>query len=423
MKKVRSIFKSDFVRHVSILMSGTAIAQLCSFAFIPVISRFYTEEAFGVFASYMAVVSLLSSFVTLKYDTALILPKDDNEAYALLKLSNIVSLFLIILFSVILFLPIAFFDTYRELKWLLALGTILSVNFNNSALLNIRFKQFKITSLAKIIQVIAVFVFQVICFYYYEIEGLMYGNILGVLVSNCYMVLNRKLEWKVYRNISYMEMRTVAIRYKDFPMFFTLSNMISSLNSNLPVLFFARFFSLVQVGIYGMALKVITQPVTLIAESFKSVILSHMNNKKNEDLLILKWYMKVVVFLLLIAIVGCIFLYLFGDSLIILFLGKKWIGVSLYIKLMIPLFVSLMIATPSTAAVRVFEMQRYSLFFAVVSLVITLIFFSVFYLLKFDLEKIVLYNSFLYFIMVLFNHAFIIKRIYNYDKDVYKKSI
>lgn len=411
----KSKIQSKFIKNVTVLASGTAVAQLCSFLFIPILSRMYTQEAFGILASYTAIVALISSYATLKYDTALILPKSDFDAYALLKLSNIVSVILIILSVVVLFLPISYFQEYKSMRVLIGVGAVLSVNFNNSALWNIRFKQFKITSFAKIIQVVFIFFFQLLFFAFFEFKGLVLGNLLGILVSGCYLIFTRKLDWNIYKDVGIRDLKKVALRYIDFPKYFTFSNIISSVNSNLPVFYFTKFMSLLQLGFYGMAIKIITQPVSLIAESFKSVILAHMTEKKNEGDKILKWYLKIVLVLFLISVLGSVVVFFCGDFIVKLFLGDKWINVGRYIKLLIPMLIGLMIATPATAAVRVFEMQKYSLLYSIGTLVLNLLCFFIFYFLKSQFSDIIFYSSIISLSLVVINHLFIVKKIITYE--------
>lgn len=84
---IESLWKNEFLRNTGKLASGTAIAQILDITFIPILSRTYSQKAFCLLAAFFAVVGFISSYATRKYDTALILPKEDKVAYAILKLS------------------------------------------------------------------------------------------------------------------------------------------------------------------------------------------------------------------------------------------------------------------------------------------------------------------------------------------------
>lgn len=416
--KFRNIFKSKFLQHVATLASGTAIAQFLGFAFIPILSRTYPQEAFGLLASYSAMMGLISSFATLKYDTALVLPKEDRSAYALLKLSNIIGLILTVFSCLVLFLPIPYFQEFKGLQLFIAFGAILSINYNNSALWNIRFKQFKVTTFSKIIQTVAVFAFQMMLYKFFELKGLIIGNVLGVLISGIYLIIYRRLDWGIYKGITKNEMKAEALRYIDFPKYFTLSNVILNLSSNLPILMFVKFISLAQLGIYGMAVRIIAQPVSLISESFRSVMLSYMAERRNRSQPILRWYLKMILYLFLVSLFASIMVLLLGTQIVELFLGAKWVDTGVYIKMLIPMLIGMMISSPGTAAVRVFEMQKYTLKYSIVSLTIKAITLSLLFYYKIDFVYLILIYSIVNLLIILGNNGVIIKKIYSYERSI-----
>ena len=70
---------------------GIAAAQLISLAFIPLLTRLYGPTAFGVLGAYTAVVSIIMPLATLCYANAIVLPEDDHEVEALIKLAHRIS--------------------------------------------------------------------------------------------------------------------------------------------------------------------------------------------------------------------------------------------------------------------------------------------------------------------------------------------
>ena len=83
---------SASARHVLTLLTGTGLAQLIALAAAPLLSRLYTPEDFGVFALYLSVVSLLAILATGRYELAIVLPEDDDDARHLLALALLISL-------------------------------------------------------------------------------------------------------------------------------------------------------------------------------------------------------------------------------------------------------------------------------------------------------------------------------------------
>lgn len=417
--KIARLFKSSLLRNAGKLAAGTAISQFLALAFIPILSRTYSQEAFGILAAFSAVTGFISSFATLKYDTALILPKDDIDAYALLKISNIATIIITTVSVLVMFIPIPYFQEYKGLQVFIGFGVLLSVNYNNSALWNIRFKHFNHTSISKVVQSIAIFAFQYTLFYLFEFKGLIFGNLLGTAISGAYLIITRKFDWKVYYEIPKDKLVVQAKRYIDFPKYFTLSNAILSFTSNLPVLLFVKYIPLAQIGIYGMALRLIAQPVSLISQSLRSVVLGDMAERKNKEIPILRWYLKIFFGLFLISVIASFFLLLFGDIIVKIFLGAEWAEVATYAYMLIPILISSMIASPGIAAVRVFEMQRYNFYYSLVSLGLkatTLL--GLFTLDIVPFKYIILIFALVSLILVIGNNSFIVVKIRKYERQI-----
>lgn len=415
--RLRGLFRSNFVKNAGKLASGTVLAQLIAFMTIPILSRMYSQEAYGLLAVFSTVVAFISSFATLKYDTALVLPKEDKDAYTLLKLSNIATLVITFLCVILMFLPIPYFKQYEGLQVLIGIGVLLSVNYNNSVLWNIRHKQFTHTAISNVIQSIAIFIAQYSLYHYFELKGLIIGNVIGVSLAGIYLIINRKFDWRIYRGITKQNMLEQGKRYIDFPKYFTAANAILSLSSSLPVLLFVKYIPLSQIGVYGMALRIISQPVSLISNSIRSVILADMAERKNNNQSILKWYLKIFLGLFVISIFASFGLILLGDYIVSLFLGKEWVDAALYSKMLIPLLIGMMIASPGTAAIRVFEMQKYNFNYSIVSLVVKAVtLLGLFSWTNIDFEYIILIYAVVNFLLILGNNSIILMRVNKYEK-------
>ena len=70
----------SFAHNVLVLMGGTTVAQAIPLVVSPILTRLYTPTEFGVYAEYLAIVSLLAIFATGRYELAVMLPEDDSEA-------------------------------------------------------------------------------------------------------------------------------------------------------------------------------------------------------------------------------------------------------------------------------------------------------------------------------------------------------
>lgn len=66
------------------LFTGTALSQLIPFLTTPILSRIYEPKDFGIYASYIAVITILFVLCTARYELAIIASEGDKEGETLL---------------------------------------------------------------------------------------------------------------------------------------------------------------------------------------------------------------------------------------------------------------------------------------------------------------------------------------------------
>ena len=59
-KVIDNFLRSDYVRNILRLFSGTSLSQLIPILISPILTRLYTAEQFGFFATYVSAYTLLS---------------------------------------------------------------------------------------------------------------------------------------------------------------------------------------------------------------------------------------------------------------------------------------------------------------------------------------------------------------------------
>ena len=105
------LLKSNYYRNAFTLISGSVIAQLFLFGITPVLSRIFTPEDFGLYASFLAVVGILSILATFRYELAILLPEKSREAMHVFILATIIS----VIFSLFIFL---FVPLIKNFEWI-----------------------------------------------------------------------------------------------------------------------------------------------------------------------------------------------------------------------------------------------------------------------------------------------------------------
>jgi len=89
------------------LISGTLFAQIISLISIPILTRIYTPDEFGLYSIFFAVTSVIGMVSSLSYEQAIVLPKSQRSADAILLLSIIIT-------SIVTLLTIVAIYIFRE---------------------------------------------------------------------------------------------------------------------------------------------------------------------------------------------------------------------------------------------------------------------------------------------------------------------
>jgi O-antigen/teichoic acid export membrane protein len=139
-------------------MTGTVIAQVFSVLISPILTRIYSPEEMGDLNIYLRAVGFLSAVATARYELSLPLPKQEEHAYLLYRLSIRIAIY-VLLGSCFLFFVYFLFTEFNIKSVNLAVFTLISSIFviliNLGTNWAIRKKQFKKISTSRMLNSIS----------------------------------------------------------------------------------------------------------------------------------------------------------------------------------------------------------------------------------------------------------------------------
>ena len=100
--------KSDFVKYVLVLMSGTVVAQVLSLIFTPIITEIYTPEEGAELGLFVRIVTLVAAFATLRYEIALPIIKNNSHSFRLYLMALRTTIVVVLIASFIIVFPVGF---------------------------------------------------------------------------------------------------------------------------------------------------------------------------------------------------------------------------------------------------------------------------------------------------------------------------
>ena len=101
--KISRVKKSTYARNVGLLVRGNILAQLIQLLALPVISRLYSPENFGVFSLFISFFGFSVLALSLRLDSALLIA-DDEEVPLLVAIALWLVLFIGTFFTILLVL-------------------------------------------------------------------------------------------------------------------------------------------------------------------------------------------------------------------------------------------------------------------------------------------------------------------------------
>ncbi|MDE4455140.1 lipopolysaccharide biosynthesis protein [Psychrobacter sp. DAB_AL62B] len=394
--------------------SGIVLAQIITAFSIPFLSRIYTPEDFSLFGVYFSIASVLVVFVTLKLETTL--PKEDDIAS---KLPTVISVawitaipILCIAFLILSFLNSQFDIVYILVAFLILFASITFNFFNTINILNVREDQIGVTNKARILRSSSS-VFLQISFMSIK-GGLFLGEVFARFIG--LISLSRKSYYKIHirQSLFLIKSKNKYIQYV------VTSSFLNSLGLNLYPILILRFYDPILIGKYFFIHKVLSAPVTVMAQSISIVLLGDFKNiiKQDKRKLINKMHKVCALFfilsILLFVFIGIIFKYfevfIFGDD---------WLDIHKFVFVLIPLLVGQIAFSPFSQLLILVKGEKKQLLWDIVRMLF--ITFSIVFPVYFKIDNAfmcsLLFYSISNFVLYIIHYFLLIKSIQRYSYD------
>lgn len=375
LNKQANIFKSKILRSVLVIITGTLGGQVIGFLLIPIITRLYGPELYGIWGVFISLVSMLTPLITLSYSNAIVLPKDEGEAISLMQVSIfIASLFSIILFivfflfsnKILYFLNIEVLTNYLVILPLLMLLIALREIMQSYLL---RIKEFKIVSFSSFNQSLFTYGGQALVGKFYpSIFSLILFYGVGFFVNILIFLYSKKLSLKFLYLIKSNNYRNLLIKYKDFPLYRAPQIFFNSLSYSFPVLILTSMFGVKAAGFYTLTRTVLSLPVTLIGNSVQSVFYPHFNDlilkKKESYTLLRKSTLNIAIF----SFIPFSIIFLYGPEIFSIGFGEAWSEAGEYAKWLSILLYSTLFNKPAISIIPILSLQKWFLVYEIITL-------------------------------------------------------
>jgi O-antigen/teichoic acid export membrane protein len=362
--------KDSFLKNVLFVSGGTVFAQLLVILFSPVISRIYVAADIGGFQQYMAVLSFLLVISGLRYEMAILIPKDRVEAFHLLILSLLINVLfsllvllvmLILHFSGFIFSFIAGMNKFVFFIPFALLGASVYQSLNNMI---IREKEFRKIGMTKMVQSVGLVGGQVIVGgFLSKTFGLIWGDLLSKFlgIATFARVILNKYRHSLSR-LTWSGILSQGKTYLKFPVYSVPSGLVNVAGLTISTFLLGNYFGLTVLGFYALVDRLFAASTMLIGQSVSQVYMGEFVEKSNSDPEALLLRFKNLVrktFLLTIfpyALAGITSPYIFGWIF-----GKGWSEAGIYFALLTPMQFVCIIVWPLMQTLNLLERQKWQL--------------------------------------------------------------
>lgn len=376
---LRGGMRSKLLRNILTVVSGTAGAQAITMAFMPVITRLYGPEAYGVLGTFLSVTLMLIPIAALTYPIAIVLPKRDDDARGLVRLSLIVAVLLTALTALLLQTygswlvqkaDVAIIEPYLMLiplvmlsgaaleiaqQWLYRtqrFNITASVAVGNSLLFN------SIRTVAGFIQSSALVL---VCTT--ALQQALHASMLGLAM------------WRAKAHDAGAEkteqaspgLADLARRHSDFPLFRAPVMLINAVSQHMPTLVLAIYFGPAAAGFFALGKQVLSMPTNLIGKSVGDVYYPRITRAVHDGEAISAMLVKATTALALVGVVPFALVIIAGPALFAWVFGDQWQVAGEFARWLALAEFFIFISRPCVVAVPALALQKRFLLFEVVS--------------------------------------------------------
>lgn len=329
---VSKIWHSSSARDVGKLLSANVVAQAIGLLIYPILTRLYSPEDFGLLNLFVSIVNVAVLVATADYQSAIVLPKEENKARALVHLC----LFILVAISAFICCSIPFARPIAQLFsapdlahywWMMPLAIFGLGVWNILNYWYIRRKAFTRISGYQITQS----VFSASGKIGFGIQswlqsGMIVAAVFAPLLS---LAISIGLAWKKHIQelllVDWNQTKVVAREYANFPKFSLPKALVNAVSISLPIWILTPQFGLEPIGQLSLAMMATILPFSLFARACNQVLFQRISVAVQQRQSIYSVLQTFIFWTSVAMIIGMTIVYVFLPELVTMIFGAKWI--------------------------------------------------------------------------------------------------
>ena len=371
---------SPFWKRVSVVLTGTAIAQAIPLAILPVLTRKFPAEALGEYFIWLGIVAVMSVVATMRLDLAIFNAKSKDEVGSILRTAIVSAcIFLGLCTAVLTALYVCqvewllkYFSVEKAIEGIL-LATLMAISQTifSAYVYGVEFKR---QAIVKIFIAAGVGLAQLIpALMGLGIEEIILGQLIVYCFAVPWLVHDAHKQLKLEKNQTYI---TVNF-FKDlkthwrFPVFSMPADFLNSFAGQLPLIIIGIRFGSAFSGQYALTMRALSAPLGLISGSIFSVFREEAARELRELGNCRKSYIKTFRSLVVLGVAPFFVAVFFSRAIFEWIFGSEWSDAGGYAAILAPMFYLKFISSPLSYTLYICNKQLQDLFWQICLLAMT----------------------------------------------------
>lgn len=325
--------QSKMARSVTLLAGGTAAGQAIVVLSSPIITRLYTPGDFGTLAAYAALVNLVAVIASLRFDSAILLPENDEDAANVFALALLTTALLTLASATVVALagePLLLLLRVPELipvRWtfplsVFAIGVLQSLSYWAT-----RRSSYRVVAQTKVAQGASAVTAQIsLGLLSFGPVGLIVGHVLGQTAGATALARNAlSRSGDELSSVTRRGILAASRAYARHAAIATPGGLLNTAGLVMPALLLPNLNGVEAAGWFALAQRIIGTPLKLITGSVAQVYFPEAARLAHSDPdALLKLFLRSSRVLAAIALAPISIVIAFGPLLLGVIFGEQW---------------------------------------------------------------------------------------------------
>ncbi|MBS7262199.1 MAG: lipopolysaccharide biosynthesis protein [Eubacteriales bacterium] len=375
MKKLwERLKKNKYIGALALLLSGSALAQLFTFAAQPLMTRIFTETEIGIFSYLYAIPTIFVGVICARFDLAIVTEPDEDKVLSVVKLSALVTagLSLLVTIGSAVYVAVAA-PQYAGYWYLIPFTLVMMLAYGANNILNSynnRYKEYKlITGMYVLRTLVQNVVMIALGFLLVSLLGLRDLSVLlmyapyavGLLAGVTRQARSLRPHWQTLRAMPFSEVKAAAARHRKQALLSSPAFLANSFSYSLITILMEPFFGEAAVGYYSMSSRVLGLPIALVSNNVARVFIEQASKEHAETGRFRRAFLRNFAFLAALAVPLFLAMFFLAPPLCEWFFGSGWHVAGEYIRILAPMLTMRFVATAISQGLIVGGKQSWEL--------------------------------------------------------------